>query len=296
MKMTPDCFPCFLNQALRVARLQGCSKEQEYEVLQTVAILLPELDLEQTPPANAVKVYTAIADITGCVDPYLTLKKKENELALLHLPHLRNEVSCAESPLATAISFSIAGNIIDYGAAAKFDVDDAFRRSREVRFSVDHREALLKTVKGLSARAKVLYLADNCGEIVYDSLVIEILAQKNLEIIVAVKSGAIINDALIADAYDVGLDKWARILTNGTSCPGTPLDSCSEEFLDEFKHADLVISKGQGNFETLSDAPRDIFFLLTLKCKVVAEHVTSLAQCESSLEGKGEMVVYHLER
>lgn len=293
MKTSPDCLTCFLNQALRVARLQGCSEGLQEEVVKTVAALLPGIDSQQSPPANAMSVYAAISAVTGCADPYLAAKREENLRALRQLPVLREELRKAEEPLATAIGFAIAANVIDYGAAGRFDVEEALQRSRNMCFALDHRQQLLGAVSGLAPHARVLYLADNCGEIVYDSLVIELLARQGLEITVAVKAGPIINDALLEDAAAAGLDKFARIITNGTACPGTPLHLCSEEFRLSFKEADLVISKGQGNFETLSESDREIFFLLTVKCKVVGAHLAALSGSDHFFPGNGELVVYH---
>lgn len=293
MKTSLECLPCFLNQALRVARLQGCSDTQQHKVVAAVAALLPGLDLDQTPPVNAVSVYEAISAVTGCNDPYLDMKREENRRALLHLPHLRQEVLNAPAPLAVAIGFAIAGNVIDYGAAGRFDVEEAFRKSRQMCFAIDHRQELLEAVACLQPGANVLYLADNCGEIVYDSLVIELLAREGFDITVAVKAGAIINDALLEDAQAAGLSAFASIITNGTACPGTPLPHCSDEFSRRFAQADLVISKGQGNFETLSEVDRDVFFLLTVKCKMVGKHLADISDSGHVLSGHGEMVVYH---
>jgi uncharacterized protein with ATP-grasp and redox domains len=123
--------------------------------------------------------------------------------------------------------------------------------------------------------------------------VIEQLARQRFEVTVAVKSGPIINDALIEDAQTAGLGGFADIITNGTACPGTPLEYCSEEFRHRFEQADLVISKGQGNFETLSEVDRELFFLLTVKCKMVGKHLAELSGTDCILPGNGEMVVYH---
>jgi uncharacterized protein with ATP-grasp and redox domains len=293
MKTALDCLPCLLRQALRVARLQRCDERKQQAIMKSVAHLISEFNFDNSPPDNAVAVYEAIAGITGCQDPYLEVKREENLRALEHLPFLRHETQIAEAPLAAAIGFAIAGNIIDYGAAGRFDIEEAFRKSREVAFAIDNREKLLARVADLQPGSKVLYLADNCGEIVYDSLVIELLAEANLDIIVAVKDAPIINDALLEDAYVAGLDRFARILSNGTACPGTCLHKCSREFLDVFESAELVISKGQGNFETLSEVDRELFFLLTVKCKMVGKHLAEISGSAGSLPGDGEMVVYH---
>ncbi len=297
MKTALECLPCYLRQSLRVARLQGCSKERQHEVMRKVAALLPELDLERTPPANSMGIYAAIAAVTGCDDPYLSVKREENSRALARLPELRERVRSATEPFNEAVSHAIAGNLIDYGAAGRSEIEAAFATWERRSMAIDHRQRLGEKVAALKPGATVLYLADNCGEIVYDALVLELLAEKGLDITVAVKSGPIINDALIEDAHTVGLDRVARIIANGTACPGTPLESCSAQFLRHFETADLVISKGQGNFETLSEARREIFFLLSVKCGVVGRHLARLASVDPALlPGKGEMTVYHSEK
>jgi len=293
MKTAPDCLACFLRQSLRVARLNGCSRELEIAVLRGVAELLPECEFQSSPPTNAIRVYETIAEITGCSDPYLRVKQLENERALQVLPALRKEVSTAPQPFLAAVGFAIAANIIDYGASERFDVADTFLKCREMQFAIDHRQQLLAAVNRLQPGSSILYLADNCGEIVYDSLVVELLAQRGLEVTVVVRDRPIINDALVEDAEKAGIGSFARIMTNGTACPGTPLSLCSEDFRHRFDEADLVISKGQGNFETLSEADREIYFLLTVKCKVVAEHLCDLIGDGQSLSGKGALAVYH---
>ena len=293
MRTAPDCLPCFLQQALRVARLNGCGQKQEIEVMRAVAALLPECDFLESPPVNAIQIYGTIAEITGCRDPYLNVKQIENDRALQALPVLKEEIVAAPQPLMAAIGFAIAANIIDYGAASRFDVAGTFAKCREMQFAIDHRQRLLAAVEGLRPGASVLYLADNCGEIIYDSLVVELLNRAGLDVTVVVRGAPIINDALLADAEQAGIGTYARIITNGTACPGTPLMLCSGDFRRRFREADLVISKGQGNFETLSEAEREIFFLLTVKCKVVAAHVSELVGGAEKLAGNGELVVYH---
>jgi uncharacterized protein with ATP-grasp and redox domains len=294
MKMHEDCLPCYLRQALRVARICSTREEEHLAVTAAVSRLLADIDMEQTPPANAIAVYDCIAAVTGCPDPYRDLKKLSNEQAMELLPLIRAELLVSPDPLATAVRFAVAGNSIDYGACATVDIEAAFSRCRSTVLAVDHLGLLLERVRRLKNGSRILYLADNCGEIVYDQLVLEILHAMGLDVTVAVRGGPIINDASLEDALACGLDRHACLISSGVACPGTSLDHCSDELLAHFHQADLVISKGQGNFETLSEVDREIFFLLLVKCRAAGLHLAELAGMDQRLlAGEGEMVVYY---
>lgn len=294
MKTALECLPCYMRQALQVARISTDDIDLQLRTLQQVAKLTTSMNMEKTPPENSVAVYQTIAAISGCADPYLEIKKQSNEQALAVLSEFTKIVENSADPLAMALRLAIGGNIIDYGAMHSFDVDAAMARCLQKEFVVDNSTELLHQLRSLEAGAKVLYLADNSGEIVYDSLVVAELARMGIDVTVVVKSGAIINDALVADALACGMNNHAKILENGTSCPGTPLDDCSEELLLAFQEADLIISKGQGNFETLSEANAEIFFLLTVKCSVVGAHLAEISKtAKDDLPGEGELVLLH---
>jgi hypothetical protein len=294
MKTHPDCLPCYLRQALQVAKICSDRGTDHQAVVAAIAGLLPDLDLQQTPPANAILIYDRIAAVTGCPDPYRQIKKQNNAEARRLLPLIREEVRRSAVPLAAAVRFAIAGNSIDYGAFAAVDAEAAFSRCRSAALAVDHLDLLLDRIGRLHNGSRVLYLADNCGEIVYDQLVLECLQERGLDLTVAVRGGPIINDASLEDALECGLDRYARLIDSGVACPGTSLDHCSDELLGHFHRADLVISKGQGNFETLSEVHRDIFFLLMVKCRVAARHLAGLTGIDQRrLPGEGEMVVYY---
>ena len=294
MKTALECMACYLRQTLQVSRVATGVESSHLKALKRVSELITEMDMERTPPENSVAVYKAISEITGCADPYLEIKQQSNKQALTVLPEFQKEITDSSDPLATALRIAIGGNIIDYGAMHSFDVDAAMERCLKVPFAVDHSQILLQNLRALEKGAKVLYLADNSGEIVYDSLVVRELFDMGLEVTVVVKSGPIINDALIADAQVCEIDRFAHIIENGTSCPGTPLDSCSEELLQAFDKADLIISKGQGNFETLSESRAEIYFLLTIKCSVVGEHLAQISgTSQQNLSGNGELVLFH---
>ncbi len=221
-----------------------------------------------SPPVNAVELYTMISEISGNDDPFFTLKKESNQLALNLVQQAKEKIDLSPDPFRAALKFAIAGNVIDYGAHHELDVH-LFLEEFLAKDPVIDDYKLLK--QELTQAHTILYLVDNCGEIVFDCLVCEKLAEK--KIIVAVKERPIINDATIADAFTSGIDRFSKVISNGTGCPGTPLENCSAQFQEAFHNADLIISKGQGNFETLSETKAPVFFLLTVKCQVVCGHI-----------------------
>jgi len=271
MQTSSACLPCLLRQAHHVAALTGCDPAREAEILLAAAPLLRSFDLALSPPENAVALYALLARMTGNRDPFVTLKQASNRAALALLPRLRQIIAGSGDPLLTAARLAIAGNVIDYGAQQEFDVAGAITACLEQAPAIDHfawfRERL--------ARAEhILYLADNCGELVFDRLFIEQLGKP---VTLAVKASPIINDALLTDAEECGLTELCRVVDNGTGCPGTPLAACDPEFQRLFRKADLIISKGQGNFETLSETTAPLFFMLLVKCRVVAIHAAEMA-------------------
>jgi damage-control phosphatase, subfamily I len=293
MKTDAECLPCFARQALQVARIAECSPAEQMSVVKKVSAIIAGIDTHLNPPANAEYVYRAIAEITGNEDPYRRLKAESNDQALKIIPSLYQQIQGTAEKLATIVRFTIAGNCIDYGAFASVDILGALEACQNNPLAVDHTTHLQERIDTLAQGAEVLYLADNSGEIVYDQLLVRYLFDRGLNVTLAVKDGPIINDALLEDALTAGLDRFARIISNGSRCPGTVLPRCSEEFRRVFATADLVISKGQGNFESLSEESREIFFLLMIKCGVAAKHISELTGIDRAhLSGRGDMAVY----
>jgi hypothetical protein len=191
----------------------------------------------------------------------------------------------------TAVELAIAGNIIDYGVKNSLNVGEELKRilNREDKAIRKENGSLFnyKSFRGVLKRSKtILYLADNAGEVVFDRILIEEIkdAHKGKNIIYAVKEKPVINDALREDAVFAGIGEKATIISSGVDMPGTVLSLCSKEFLKIFKRADMIISKGQGNFEALSDCKRPVFFLFMAKCPVIAQHV----RC-----GLGDVILLH---
>jgi uncharacterized protein with ATP-grasp and redox domains len=238
-----------------------------HEVLGTLA----EAELSLPPPVHARLTNRIVREHTGVTDPYLADKQRSNELALRLVGECRGKLAAAGDPLAMAVRLAAAGNIIDFGVHG--EVDPA-----QVEATIEHAldapldpDTLARLREQTAKASKILYLADNAGELAFDRLLIEQFPQGTVT--VAVKSAPVLNDALRADAAAVGIPDVARVIENGGDIPGTWLPETSAEFQELLTSADVVISKGQGNFETLTEPPREIFFLLKVKCLMVSRHL-----------------------
>ncbi|MDW7773446.1 MAG: ARMT1-like domain-containing protein [Desulfobulbaceae bacterium] len=291
MRTGNECLLCLTRQAVAAAGLSSEDPAIRQRVANEIGKLIGCLDPSLTPPENAVTVYAKIAEITGINDPYKHLRQESNRMALGLRDSIRNRIRRSGQPFRTAVHYAVAANIIDYGTGRDFD---AMRRlsdclGQDLLFD-DTERLRLELEKG--AGRKLLYLADNSGELVFDGLLVEQIKNMGWEVTAAVKSTPILNDATLEDAEECGMQDICRVITNGTGCPGTPLSSCSEEFRSFFHESDLIISKGQGNFETLSEADRPIYFLLTVKCAAVGKQIADMRQGDAAdrIEN-GEMIV-----
>jgi uncharacterized protein with ATP-grasp and redox domains len=272
MKATPTCVPCYLKQALAAARQVTDDPQEQRRVLNEVARLLPRLSLEDTPAHNSTYALWRAQELLGCSDPFLSQKRHYNELALRMYPELRSMVEASSRPLRTAVRVAAAGNVIDLGILGGGEVDVVGFLNEVVRegFAVDDCPVLEER---LATATELLYLLDNAGETVFDRVLIEELSARGAEVTAVVKGQAILNDAIMEDAEFAGLDRVCRVVTNGSPMIGTELASCSEEFRGLFLEADLVLSKGQANFETLNETSRPILFVLKAKCPEVAREL-----------------------
>lgn len=291
MRTELDCLDCFRQQALATSRLAGTDEETQARVLTEIDRLLPELDLTISPPENAVAVYGKIAVITKVRDPFAEVKAGSTRFALDLQDEVRARICAAGDPLYMAVRYAIAANIIDYGTQRAFDALHALQTCLDQHLAMDAYDRFRTAVTG-SAGKRVLYLADNCGELVFDGLLIEQLQRLGCEVTLAVRGEAILNDATLQDAIACGLDTRCPVIGNGTGCPGTPLSGCSDEFRQAFAQAEVIVSKGQGNYETLSSAAAPLFFLLTVKCPVVARRIgAEHGLAPGRITGQGEMIL-----
>ena len=267
MRTYLECFPCFLNQALRAGRIATNDDSITKRLLDEIGMMLKEIPMDSSPPETGRLIYKKVSEITGNNDPYKEIKRENTDTALELYPALKKKIESSNDKLLTAIRMAVAGNVIDFGIDRKFnietDIADILSRDFAI-YDYDEFKA------GLTKADKVLYLGDNAGEAVSDKILIE---QIKKTVTYIVRDKPVINDATYDDAVHAGIDKVASILSSGTDAPGTVLKTCSAEFIELYNNANFIISKGQGNFEALSDEKRPIFFLLKVKCPVVANHL-----------------------
>ncbi len=270
MKTSLDCIPCILRQALDAARLVSTQPAVHEQIIRDVLRWAGEMNLNQSPPAIAQRIHRRLREITGVDDPYRKAKDRWNCLAMELIPALRAKVESASDPLLMAARLAIAGNVIDMGINGNLteaDVRQAVNQALVAPFFGEQE----KFRQAVTQAQSILYLADNAGEIAFDRLLVEQISPERVTFVV--RGAPVINDATLADARAVGLDKIVEVIDNGSDAPGTILSDCRQEFRHCFAAADLIIAKGQGNFETLSNEPGNLFFLFKVKCPVIADHV-----------------------
>jgi uncharacterized protein with ATP-grasp and redox domains len=273
MRTSLDCLPCIVRQAVDASRMVTDDEAALLKIMKLVFEKLAHADLSATPPEIVREVHAVIRRELHDADPFLPIKKKSTQRALDIAASAKLAIERAGNPFAAALAFSIAGNILDFGMRSDWNeaiISESFSKALERSIKFD--DAVLARLHDEIATANmVLVLGDNAGEAVFDRLLIEHFPQRK-NVFYAVKSSPVINDATREDAVAAGIDEVAAIVSNGADIPGTILGECSAEFLRIFHAADVVISKGQGNFETLNEDERKIWFLFQVKCPVIANH------------------------
>jgi uncharacterized protein with ATP-grasp and redox domains len=270
MRTYHDCIPCFIKQAKEATKECGLDDQSAAGLMRRTLELVSKMDWSVPPPVIARDVQRLIREISGDPDPYLHKKTSATEEALALLPEIERMIDSADDRFLAAVKVSIAGNVIDLGAKVRRDIDvrQELLNCFEAPLDLEQVHSLQRDV---AAAGEVLFLADNAGEIVFDRPLLDMIGPE--KVTVAVRGGPVINDATLADAERAGLCDRFNVIPSGSDTPGTWLGDCSAELVDRFTSADLVIAKGQGNYETLSDCQRALYFLFLVKCEVVSREL-----------------------
>ncbi|WIV12482.1 ARMT1-like domain-containing protein [Proteiniborus sp. MB09-C3] len=274
MKISRECISCLARQAVEIAEEATNNVTMQEEIIKRALRELGEIDFNEAAPEIAFRMHQHAKNITGVNDPYKRLKEQYNEIAKEIYERIIEEkwLDKAEDRFDMACRLAIAGNIIDFSVGLKLEPSDIVK---SVEDSIKHDIFGTGTIalrEAVEMSKNIMYIADNSGEIIFDKFLLENLPTSKVTYVV--KGGPIVNDATMEDAISTGVTDLVRVIDNGHSAQGTILKDCSSTFKSEFNKADLIISKGQANFETLSDIKdKNIFYLLRAKCSSVASAI-----------------------
>jgi len=282
MRTYLECVACFVRQALDASSMVTDDVDVHERVLRETLRLAADMPFDRSPPWMGAQIHQALRKATGNDDPYRQAKQQVNAMALTLYPELKASIDSTPDPFTAAVRLAIAGNIIDLGCKSQLSDEEVHHAIDNALHDPIDQSAIEDLRQAVNTAKEILYLADNAGEIVLDRLLIEQLPTDRVAL--AVRGQPIINDATRADAEAAGLTELVEVFDNGSDAPGTILEACSKTFRDRFDRADLVIAKGQGNYETLSSVDHNIYFLLKAKCVVIARDIGCPV---------GQMVVLH---
>lgn len=269
--MRVECIPCFIRQAFEAVSLVTDDQRGRERILRQVVFRMANEPFEKTPPSVMGDLHRIVRRLSGNNDPYFDIKKNSNTLVKNLIPSLKELTTSSKDPFETAVRLAIAGNIIDSVQGHPISEERIKNTISECLNQPVSKHTINELREEVGKASNILYLGDNAGEVFFDKLLIEEL--NGCHITFVVRGAPIINDALKDDAKMAGLDSLVEVIDNGSDIPGTVVEECSEEFRSQFADADLVIAKGQGNYETLSDEPKPVFFLLKAKCPVIANDI-----------------------
>lgn len=269
MKMNDQCLPCLVNQVVKIAHMTQVKNKNE--LYQKIFAYMSQMDFDKTNPEIIGEIFRLLKKHTDCDDPYLDMRKYYNRLFLKHFSYFDSNIQSFED----AVKHAIIANVIDFTPVhqnVEDNIMNYFHSVNQLKMTINH---IPQMIKSLQQSKTLLYLGDNCGEICFDFLLIKRIKEMNpnLHIYFGVRGAPVINDNIEEDAYEIGMDSYATIISNGDDSLGTILSRVSEEFLDIYQHADMIIAKGQANFESLSEDNKNIYFLLMVKCQVIASYI-----------------------
>ncbi len=267
-----ECLPCMVKQAMNIVELKKISKHEKIEILKEVLRFLEEnFDENKVPALLGSEMHRYLKKRLNDSDPLEEKKKRSNIVAMELVRFAESIVNGEDDPkerLKKSFKIALAGNLIDFSIYNAEVRRDLLLKAFNEPLAIDDFDIVYKYLK---SSKNVLYICDNAGEIVFDKICIKELKRLNLNVVACVKSEPILNDATLSDAEFAGITSICKVVTTGNDNVGIDFKSVSEEFLKEYKKADIIIAKGQGNYETLSDVKdKRIVFVLKAKCEPVA--------------------------
>ena len=260
MRVSESCAKCLFD------RQKHLTTNSDY--LEEISQIIKNRDKDDTSPYLVYRFTQVYETYFGRKASYEDVKKKYNDLVLSMENHIRQRIERDDNPLAKALVYARAGNYIDFGAMNSVDETAFLALLEETSWNEAETEVFSSFVRQCENAKQFLLIADNCGEIVLDKLFLEQLHKRfpGMELSVLVRGEEVLNDATAADAAYVGIDKVAKVITNGLPIAGTIYDMLPKEAKQAVDQADVILAKGQGNYESLNGQGRHIFFSFLCKC------------------------------
>lgn len=272
MKTSYNCVPCFFRQIEHTISFTKIDSAKKAKLIRSILKQLAKFNFALPPTVFGRIIYKTITKHSGVKDIFVREKINAEKQLEKYSAWLIKLINQAKDPLHAAARFACAANTIDFGAGRNPDLAELLEELRHIPLTLDHYHIFKAKLK----KAKLIcFLGDNCGETFFDRFFIQTLKRyyPKLKAVYAVRSAPIINDAVLADAYRVGLNKVATVMPSGSDCPGLLLTEMSDKFRKIYRAADIIVSKGQGNFESLEDNRKDIFYLFKTKCPTVSQYL-----------------------
>lgn len=270
MKVQYDCIPCILRQSIEAAQMVTDDEDIIDEIINEYATMMPSIRNTGPTPLIVSKIQKMIKEKTQIEDPYESFKQKNIKLAMNIYKDLEDLIDSDKDPLKKALILSATGNVIDAGVSVKIKVEESILKNMEKGLTIDDYPIFQEKLQDSSS---LLIIGDNTGEAVLDKLLLKELSKYDIEITYAVRDEPVLNDITLKEAKIIGLEKYSQVISSGCSAPGMLIEQANEEFLELYNNADMILSKGQGNLEGLSEADRSIFFLLKAKCDLIADYL-----------------------
>jgi len=278
MPVSLDCIVCSVRQSLEAVRFATEDESLHADVMKQVLDVARSDGFSLIPPLVSQKIHHIVQKVTGNSDPYAVGKHEANCLMLSVQDSLRERIRQSDEPLHFATKLAIAGNSIDYAMRGDW-TQDLILDTIEAALQQPINGCVDSFVGAIKEAEQILYLLDNSGEIVCDQLLMEEIKRfrGDVPLVAVVHEGAILNDATLHDARQIGLTQTVPVIDNGNDAPGTILEQCSHGFMEVFARSDMIISKGLANFETLIEydaarLPQTVCYLFRAKCSFIARY------------------------
>lgn len=270
-RLRSECMTCVMRKYMKEIPEQATEKEK-IEYLRKLFQIVANAPMDTSAPVIVEQITELQKEMFGIENAYGPVKVHFNDVMLGYEQEIKKRLQKAEEPLKRSIQYAMVGNYIDFGAMQQVDenyLNNLLDHAKDNAIDEQEYNAL---EKDLQCGKKLVFITDNCGEIVMDKLMIATIQRlyPQIEVTVLVRGGAVLNDATMEDARQIGLTEMVKVIGNGTSIAGTCLEQISSEASEEIQQADVVIAKGQGNFESLRKCGKNIYYIFLCKCEMFA--------------------------